>query len=57
MLKREGLVHRAGRAEPKLALDLADDVGAAQYRPRRVYRGIDALRSDDALIAQHLGVF
>ncbi len=57
MLKREGLSIVLVEQNLKLALDLADDVVLLNTGRVVFTGGIDALRSDDALIAQHLGVF
>jgi branched-chain amino acid transport system ATP-binding protein len=57
MLKREGLSIVLVEQNLKLALDLADDVVLLNTGRVAFTGGIDALRSDDALIAQHLGVF
>jgi len=57
LLKREGLSIVLVEQNLKLALDLADDVVLLNTGRVAFTGGIDALRSDDALIAQHLGVF
>jgi branched-chain amino acid transport system ATP-binding protein len=57
MLKREGLSIVLVEQNLKLALDLADDVVLLNTGRVAFTGSIDALRSDDALIAQHLGVF
>jgi branched-chain amino acid transport system ATP-binding protein len=57
MLKREGLSIVLVEQNLKLALDLADDVVVLNTGRVAFTGGIDALRGDEALIAQHLGVF
>jgi branched-chain amino acid transport system ATP-binding protein len=57
MLKREGLSIVLVEQNLKLALDLADDVVVLNTGRVAFTGGIDELRSDEALIAQHLGVF
>ena len=57
MLKREGLSIVLVEQNLKLALDLADDVVLLNTGRVAFTGGIDALRRDDAMIAQHLGVF
>ena len=57
MLKREGLSIVLVEQNLKLALDLADDVVLLNTGRVAFSGGIDELRRDDAMIAQHLGVF
>jgi branched-chain amino acid transport system ATP-binding protein len=57
MLKREGLSIVLVEQNLKLALDLADDVVVLNTGRVAFTGGIDELRGNDALIAQHLGVF
>jgi branched-chain amino acid transport system ATP-binding protein len=57
MLKQEGLSIVLVEQNLKLALDLADDVVLLNTGRVAFTGSIAALRSDDALIAQHLGVF
>ena len=57
MLKREGLSIVLVEQNLSLALGLADDVVLLNTGRVAFTGGIDELRSDDAMIAQHLGVF
>ncbi|MEO8132684.1 MAG: ABC transporter ATP-binding protein [Betaproteobacteria bacterium] len=57
MLKGEGLSIVLVEQNLKLALDLADDVVLLNTGRVVFTGGIDALRNDDSLIAQYLGVF
>ena len=57
MLKGEGLSIVLVEQNLKLALDLADDVVVLNTGRVVFAGGIEELRRDDALIAQHLGIF
>ena len=57
MLKDEGLSIVLVEQNLKLALDLADDVVLLNTGRVAFTGSIDALRGDEAMIAQHLGIF